>query len=190
MIRRLFTIAFLSIALVGQALAQLSGPQLAQLKAAINNTPEWSALPNNDDGAFALAAILNQTAAPDFIVIKSSLSRHDILTGTSLESTVFTWTGGAYITRSQGERDAFREIFNSTGTVDPRPPSITAAFLDIFSGAGGATNRAHITAMSKRKARAGEKIFATGAGTLANPATLTFEGALSPTDVSTARNLP
>jgi len=84
--------------------------------------------------------------------------------------------GGANITRSQGERDAFREIFNSTGTVNPSLASIKAAFADIFSGTGGAVNRTHITAMSKRKANRLEKIFATGTGTLASPGTLVVEG--------------
>ncbi len=111
-----------------------------------------------------------------FIVTKTALSRHDILTGKSDEGTTFTWTGGAYITRSQGERDAFREIFNSTGSVNPSIGSIQAAFADIFSGAGGATHRAHISAMSKRKANRLEKIFATGTGTLASPGTLVVEG--------------
>ena len=111
-----------------------------------------------------------------FIVTKTSLSRHEILTGISDEGTTFTWTGGAYITRSQGERDAFREIFNSTGTVNPSLASIQAAFADIFSGTGGAVNRTHITAMSKRRANRLEKIFATGTGTLASPGTLVVEG--------------
>lgn len=111
-----------------------------------------------------------------FIVTKTALSRHDILTGTSDEGTTFTWTGGAYITRAPGERDAFREIFNSTGFVNPSLASIKAAFADIFSGAGGATNRTHISAMSKRKANNLEKIFATGTGTLASPGTLVVEG--------------
>lgn len=168
----------------------LTASQLATLKAAIVSEPTWNALPNNDDGNAALAAVLNQTAVPDFIVYKTTLSRHEILTGASLEGTVFTWTGGAYITRSQGERDAFREIFNSTGAVDPRLPSIIAAFNDIFSGAGGATNRAHIAAISKRKATYAEKVLATGTGSLASPASLTLDGPISSTDINTARNLP
>lgn len=163
--------------------------QLAALKTAIDANPTWAAIPNNDDGHFQLAAELNKTATPDWIVQKSSLSRHDILTGTSLEATTFTWTGGAYITRSQGERDAFREMFNSTGAVDPRLPTITAAFNDIFSGSGGATNRAHIVAMSKRRATFGEKALSTGVGSLASPAALGFEGSVTPSDVQQARAL-
>jgi hypothetical protein len=130
---------------------------------------------------------LNTVAAPAFIVRRTSVSRHEILTGTSAVGTTFTWTGAAYITRSQGERDAFREIFNSTGAVNPGLPSIVAAFNDIFSGAGGAPNRTHIDAMSKRSATRGEKIFATGVGTDASPATLTFEGNLVYQDVQAAR---
>lgn len=128
-----------------------------------------------------IAAWLNVTAAPDFFVTKTSLSRHDILTATSGEGTTFAWAGGAYITRAQGERDAFREMFNSTGTVNPTLASITAAFADIFSGAGGAGNRTHIAAISKRKATRAEKALATtpGTGLLASPATLTFDGSVS-----------
>lgn len=153
--------------------------QLAALKSDILATPELLALYNAGDRA-GLAEAYNAMASPAYYVYKSSLSRHDILTGTSDDGTTFTWTGGAYITRSQGERDAFREMFNSTGTVNPAVPSIQGAFNDIFSGAGGATNRAHITAMSRRTARRIEKLFATGTGTKLNPSTLGFEGEVSP----------
>lgn len=128
-----------------------------------------------------IAAWLNSPASPSFFVTKTELSRHDILTGTSSDGTTFTWTGAAYITRAQGERDAFREMFNSTGTVNPSLPSITAAFNDIFSGAGGAVNRTHITAMSKRLANRMEKALSTtpGTGTSVSPATLTVVGEIS-----------
>lgn len=135
-----------------------------------------------------VARLLNLPAVPAFTVYKSALSRHDILTGTSSTGTTFSWTAGAYITRSQGERDAFREIFNSTGTVNPALPSIRAAFADIFSGAGGVGNRAHITAMSKRTVTACERVFATGAGSDADPGLLGFEGSVSVSDVSAALN--
>lgn len=187
MLRSLFLLLLLAPL---YALAALSPAQLTTLKAAIVANPTWDAIPNNDDGNDTLAAILNGTAVPDFIVNKSVLSRHDILTGTSLAGTTFTWTGGAYITRSQGEREAFREIFNSTGSVDPRLPSIVAAFADIFSGAGGLTNRTHIAEMAKRKATFAEKILATGTGTIVSPAAMSFEGKLTATDVASARNMP
>lgn len=169
-------------------MAQLSNAQLITLRNAINANPTWSAFPVDGDGPFNLAIEINKIATPDFFVRKSLLTRHDILTETSLAGTVFTWTGGAYITRSQGERDAFRELFNSTGTVDPRRPNVIAAINDIFSGAGGLVNRTHFTEMSKRKATFGEKIFATGTGTLVSPAELVIEGEITATNIIDARN--
>lgn len=123
----------------------------------------------------------NTLLSPTFYVWKASLARHDILTGTSDDGTTFAWAGGAYITRSQGERDAFREMFNSTGSVNPALPSIQAAFSDIFSGAGGAGNRAHITAMSRRPISRMEKIFASGTGTKVSPGTVAAD---TPTSLS------
>lgn len=187
MIRRAL-LALLFVPLL--ALAALSNQQLQAVKTAILADPALASQPMTSGGALVIAEALNAQAAPDFIVWRTSLARHDILTGTSIEGTTFTWTGGAYITRSQGERDAFREMFNSTGSVNPRTPTIISAFNDIFSGAGGATNRAHIEAVSKRKATRVEKITASGTGSLASPATLSFEGAISGEDVQQARELP
>ena len=121
-----------------------------------------------------IATWYNQSTNPAFYVWRKTLSRHEILTGISDEGTTFAWAAGAYITRSQGERDAFREMFNSTGNVDPSLASIKAAFNDIFSGAGGAGNRAHILAMSRRVVSRGERIFSTGTGTKADPGVCTL----------------
>lgn len=112
-------------------------------------------------------------------VEKTLLSKHDILTATSQEATTFAWAAGAYITRAAGERDAFREMFNSTGSVNPSLASIKAAFADIFSGVGGAGNRTHITAMSKRLCNRVEALSAVGTGTLISPAVLGFEGTVN-----------
>lgn len=156
----------------------LTPAQLITLKALVQAEPSLAQaiLTGNDS---MIAAWCNGAAAPAFYVTKTSLSRHDILTATSSEGTTFAWAAGAYITRAQGERDAFREMFNSTGTVNPSLPNITAAFADIFSGAGGVGNRAHIAAMSKRTATNAEKALAAGVGSLVSPAALTFEGEIS-----------
>lgn len=168
-------------------MSTLTNAQLGTLKTYINSIPEWASLPMTNASGEIIREALNQLASPDWIVEKTQLSRHSILAETSIEGTTFTWTGGAYITRSQGERDAFREMFNSTGTVDPRLATIKAAFADIFSGTGGATNRTHITALSKRKATLGEKVLSTGTGSLASPAQLGWEGQLTVDDVVSAR---
>lgn len=134
-----------------------------------------------------LVTAMGQEASPAFWVSKTALSRHDILTATGPDGTTFTWGGstGGYINRSQGERDAFREMFNSTGSVNPALPNIQAAFADIFSGAGAGAvaNRAHIAAMSRRKANRTERIFATGVGSTASPGLLVVEGNITIGDV-------
>lgn len=166
----------------------LTTEQKATLKAYIEADPVLSTFPNNSDGWTDIANKLNLEASPAFYVWKKSLSRHEIIANTSEEGTTFSWAGGAYITRSQGERDAFREMFNSSGNVDQRKASIMAAFNDIFSGAGGAGNRTHITAISKRRSSVVEKVLATGTGSLVSPATAVFDGPISLQDVGEALN--
>ena len=168
----------------------LTTQQLQTLKAAIlaETDPEFVTYRTNGQNN-QMAEWLNRPASPDYFVKRTALSRHDIITGTSDGGTTFSWAGGAYITRSQGERDAFREMFNSTGTVNPSLPTIVAAFNDIFSGTGGAANRAHVTAMSRRLATRAEKLFASGAGTKASPSTMSAEGAFDDRDISNALNV-
>jgi hypothetical protein len=165
----------------------LTTEQLATLKAAIlaDTDPEFVAA-RTAGATGAMAAFYNVAATPAFYVWRRSLSRHEILTGTSDDNTTFAWAAGAYITRSQGERDAFREMFNSTGSVDPSLASIQAAFNDIFSGAGGAGNRTHIVAMSRRPVSRVERLFATGTGSKAAPGVANFEGDISGDVISTA----
>ena len=170
----------------------LSVEQLTTLKAAIFAETDAAIVAartpaTRDDRV--IAAFYNQEAVPAFYVYRAQLSRHEILTGTSDEGTTFAWTAGAYITRSQGERDAFREMFNSTGNVDPSLPTIQSAFADIFSGMGGAGNRAHIKAMARRACKRIERLFATGAGTKASPGVAVVVGDVSVDDVSRALNL-
>lgn len=165
----------------------LTPQQLAALKAAIlaETDPEFVGYRTNGQTPL-MTEWLNGIASPAYYVRRTSLSRHDILTSTSDEGTAFAWAGGAYITRSQGERDAFREMFNSTGTVNPSLPSIQAAFNDIFSGSGGAGNRAHILALSRRPCTRFERIYATGAGTKASPSVAVIDGAVTDADISAA----
>lgn len=165
----------------------LTSAQATTLKAAINANQAWAAYPLTSDGFLDLSVVLNQVASPSWYVARTSLSRHEILTATSDDNTTFAWAGAAYIGRSQGERDAFREMFNSTGSVNPSLPSISAAFGDIFSGAGGVGNRTHITALSRRPATFGEKALSTGTGSKAAPAVMSFEGSLVPSDIEQAR---
>ena len=75
----------------------------------------------------------------------------------------------------------------STDGINASLPDRRAFFDDIFSGAGGALTRPKLLALWKRFATEGEKLYATGTGSDATPATMTFEGSISYQDVSTAR---
>ena len=71
----------------------------------------------------------------------------------------------------------------SPSGVNPSLAERRAFFDEVFSVAAGATTRAQLLALWKRPATRTEKIFATGTGSDASPATLTFEGSISGTDV-------
>jgi hypothetical protein len=135
-------------------------------------------LPDNSDANFAIAGWYNQTAAPSWRVWRTNVPVKDCKKAT-------TWT--EYIGRSQGERDAWGFML-SNGILDASDPNVRQGILDIFSGPSGANTRAALTAIAKRDATRAEKLFSTGTGADANPATMGFEGALSYQDVGSARN--
>lgn len=156
----------------------LTPQQLTTLKADILADPALAGQPNNSDGAFAIAAAYSLLASPDFIVWRTAVSTSDCKKAT-------TWT--EFIGRSQGERDAWQFML-SNGIINAGDANIRQGIVDIFSGPSGATTRAALVAIAKRKATRAEKLFATGTGSDAVPATMTFEGNLSYQDVQTARN--
>lgn len=158
----------------------LTAAQLLTLKVDIAADPILAAQPNNSDGAFAIAAAYNLLAVPNFIVWRTAILTSDCKKAT-------TWT--EYIGRSQGERDAWQFML-SNGIINAADANIRQGIQDIFSGPGGVASRAALVAIAKRKATRAEKLFATGTGTDAVPATMTFEGNLSFQDVEAARNLP
>lgn len=135
---------------------------------------------------------LNAPASPDFWVWRTSVSKDELTNSTSVDGTTFSWTGAGFITRSQGERDAWRELFNSQNRVNPSLDQVRTAMGDIFSGgtAPAPANRTHLLTIARRKATKFEKAVATGTGSTASPAKLTFEGSVTAQDVSEARNLP
>ena len=171
----------------------LTPTQLAALKADILADQSLSSQPMNSDGAFAIAAVYNQNAAPDFWVWRTYVLKHEIVQQTSRNGTNFIWAGNGFITRSTGEQTAWHELFNSDLACNPSLLNVRQAFIDIFSGAGNAaSNRTHLDAVSRRKATRAEKLFSTGTGldTSAVAATMSFEGMLTYQDVEQARSLP
>jgi hypothetical protein len=172
----------------------LTPNQLTALKADILADPAFTtgspALKDTPDGRFAIAAAYNLPAALDFWVWRTYITKNEIVSSTTTDGTTWTWVGNGFITRSAGEQAAWTELFNASGSINASLPQVRAAFGDILSGAGNAAaNRTHLLTVARRKATRAEKLFASGSGTTGTPGTMTFEGAITFTDVDSALNL-
>ncbi len=181
----------------------LTSGQLATLKAdiAANNTTivvggvstAIKDLPNNGDVNVEIANWYNGLASPDYWVWKSFVRDQDIYSMPSVDAT--TWSWSIYIARSQGERDAWRQMVNMAGGVNPSLANVRAGVADIFSGAGGAAQRTHLLTIGRRTATFAEKLLAAATvggvgnrGITSNPDTLAFEGSVTGADITAARN--
>jgi len=156
--------------------------QLQTLRTAIDADPALSALPNNNDGNFEIAARLGDAATPEFIVWRTSVSNEEI--GDAFNGTEIAGLASLPMQRLQVLAAM------SNGTQNPSRFDRRDAFDRIFSGAGGQLTRAALATLWRRAATRGERLFATGTGSDADPATLTHEGAVSINDIERARNLP
>jgi len=156
----------------------LSPAQKATLKAYVEADSTLNALPHNSDGAFAIAEALKADASPDFIVWRTSVREQEFTDDTSSEGT--TWSWPAFIARSVGEQAGWNAMFRN-GSINAAKANVRQGFVDIFSGAQNSApaQRAHCAAIAKRKANRLEKLFATGAGSTASPATMVVEGSVS-----------
>jgi hypothetical protein len=158
----------------------LTPAQLTTLKAAILADPVLAAKPMNSDGDFDIAVAFNSPASPSFTVWKSNVSIED--TGQAFNGTELAGLTTANNTRLQTIAHYLLNGYNAS------LPDVRQMFNDIFSGAGGTVTRANLLVVWKRFATRGEKLYATGTGSDAVPATLVFEGSISPQDVNSARN--
>ena len=147
--------------------------QRQALKADIALDPAFASVPHNSDGAFDVAAAYNLTAVPDWWVWKTAVTE-------VLVKQAIIWT--EFISRSAGERDSFQFML-STGAICPADANIRQGIADIFSGPSGLQTRTNLLDISKRKASRVEKLFSLGTGSVASPATMTFEGSLAYQDV-------
>mgnify|MGYP000402571789 CR=1 FL=1 len=158
----------------------LTTTQLNTLRTYINADPVLSAFPLTGDGAYEIAIRLNQDATPVFTVWKTSVPTKDV--GQAINSTELSGLTTANTSRLQ-----VLEQF-SGGSFNPSRADTRAGFDSIFSGAGGTLTRTALLALWKRSAKVIEKVLATGTGTDATPATLTFEGDISYQVISDLRS--
>lgn len=159
----------------------LTNEQLATLKVDIladATLTEWAAAGNM---LSEIAAIYNQTAEPAFVVWRTSVGPED------WDDAIMGTSGAA--TQLDGLTASKRDsLFWATGKMlNPSVPSVRAALED-FCGSQK-TLKAAVLAVQKRNATRAEKLFATGTGSTASPATMTFEGALTSADVDAAVRL-
>lgn len=153
---------------------------MATLKTAIASDATLNALPNNADGNAAIASAFNAAAAPAFTVWKTKVTVTQV--GDNIVGTELAGLTTLNLTRLQ------TIVQMSDAGVNPSLSDRRAFFDDVFSGAGGVATRAKLLALWKRFATRGEKLFATGTGSDAAPATLVIEGNLTTADIEAARN--
>ena len=190
----------------------LTTAQLQALKADIAantatiNGVQIKDMPNNSDANFDIAIWYNATASPDFIVWRD-LPMEDVLNlidfakmtpadavPTTPDLSVQVWNARAM--SCQSKQFNLQNLTIGRSTAPMKRANYRAGMQDcltnIPAGASGATIAANWTGVrdaAKKKATRGEKVLATGAGTTATPADLTFEGSLSYQDIAEARNI-
>lgn len=160
----------------------LTNAQLQTLKTAINADQALASQPMTSAGAQVISDAMNAPASPVWTVWKTNVSITTV--GDSINGTELAGLTSLNVTRLQ----AIAQY--SPGGVNPSLADRRQFFDDIFSGSGGTTTRANLATLWKRSATRGEKLYTTGTGSAASPATLTFEGGISSADVQQARELP
>lgn len=160
----------------------LTPAQLAALKADILADPVLNAFPNNSDGAFAIAAIYNIAATPDWIVWRTEVGVGEVMLNG------FNWTRVDNL--SVGKARIW-DWMTQFGTIDASKVNIRAGIDAVWVGTQADLDvRAAVYVHCKRKATRIEKLLSTGTGSDASPATMGFEGNISYPDIEAARNLP
>jgi hypothetical protein len=159
----------------------LTTAQKSTLKAAILADSTLNAFPNTNDGNFDLAVKLStELASPNFTVWRSNVPITAV--GDNIVATELAGLTSLNATRLQTIG-----LYSADG-VNPSMVDRRQFFDDVFSGAGGVLTRAKLLILWKRLATRIEKIFATGTGSDASPATMGYEGAITGVDVADARN--
>lgn len=156
--------------------------QKQTLKADIAANPTLAAKPMTAAGSQEIADFYNVQASPAFTVWKTKVSIEQV--GDNIVASELAGLTQVNLTRLQ------TIVMVSPNGVNPSLADRRAFFDDVFSGAGGQLTRPKLLALWKRLSTVAEKLFSTGTGSDATPATLGFEGALLYSDVQESRELP
>jgi hypothetical protein len=159
----------------------LTPAQLTTLKAYILSVPALAAAPMNSDGAFFIAGELNKDATPAFIVWRPDVSAGEI--GNA-------WAGTDIDGMSALNMQRLQLLLASSpgGSFDMSRIDRRAGFENPFGTNVNNASRVAMRAVWKRSATVFEKLFATGTGSDASPATMVLKGNVSYQDVELARS--
>lgn len=179
--------------------AALTDAQIAALRPVVQAEPTLAqAIATGDD--YAIAAWLNGESAPAFYVWRTSMNTQEIydsivwanLTPADTPDGTQLWLNRALA--AQGKQFNIQTLLQGRETINPARPNVRAGLQDALTGLptgpGGATRAAGWVALQlimSRKANRAEKTLATGTGTQATPATMTFEGNVTASEASLMR---
>jgi hypothetical protein len=159
----------------------MSPAQLQALKAFILADPVLSTFPANSDGSYAIAQQLNLPAEPAFIVWKTNVSIDEIMRNG------MDW---ARVDNLSVGKARIWDWLGRLGTINAAKTNVRAGIDAAWVGTSAdLAVRAAIYVHCKRPATVLEKLFATGAGSDASPATMLVEGAISYQVVDAARSM-
>lgn len=156
----------------------LTNAQLQTLKADIAADPVFSAYPPNTH-AEEIATAYNLPAVPDWVVWRTSVNAAE------WRAAIIGGGGATQLDAlTASKRDSL--FWAVDNVLNPSNANVRAA-LDDFCGSQN-TLKAAIQAVQKRTSTRAEKLFSTGTGSTASPATMGFEGRLTYQDIEAARN--
>ena len=147
-------------------------------------------------------SVLNAIIEPVFIVWRSSTATQEIydaitwakLTPNDTPDGTALWTNRAL--SCQGKQFNVQTLLQGRESINSARQNVQSGLQDALtnvpSGAGGATvsaGWAAVRLVMQRQATRGEKVFAIGPGTAANPASLGFEGMITDSDIEAAMRI-
>ena len=155
----------------------LTPAQMTTLQTNILADHSFDSLPHNTDGAYAIAVAYNLPASSTFIVWKTSVDPAEIMAGG------MDWTRVDNLTVGKSRIWDWMTRLNS---FDASKANVRAGIDAVWVGtAADLAERADVYTHCKRQATRLEKLFATGTGTDASPATMVIEGQVTYQDVAT-----
>jgi hypothetical protein len=185
----------------------LNTAQAATLKAFIEGDVTLNAIPKTLEGAYEMRELLKLPAVPDHQVWRSTTPTSEIKDAVIFSNytpanpiaavdILSAQNVANWLLACAGKRDNLWLLLTEgggigSGGIATNKPGIRAALQDattaIPSGAAGASKSGGWSAIQlviQRKATVFEKLFSTGAGTTASPATMILEGIVSYNEIA------